>query len=104
VLPEVIEATKKVLISHGNWDGNLLVNGTLLAIQNMSWGGQLGFQEAPTEGIGLFVTIPHQPGLTRADFVVPIKDQLNFFDLKQGVMGKRHYERGLMWVEVNQAG
>jgi carboxypeptidase D len=50
VLPQVIEATNRVLISHGAYDGNLIANGTLLAIQNMTWNGQLGFQRAPTAG------------------------------------------------------
>ncbi|KAK3330751.1 putative serine-TYPE carboxypeptidase F precursor [Apodospora peruviana] len=44
VLPHVIDATKNVIISHAINDMLLIANGTLLAIQNMTWGGQLGFQ------------------------------------------------------------
>ncbi|KAK5173546.1 uncharacterized protein LTR77_002227 [Saxophila tyrrhenica] len=77
VLPRVIDATQRVLISNGNYDALILTNGSLLAIQNMTWGGELGFQKAPTE-----------------DFVVP----------GQGVMGKAHEERGLMWVESYASG
>ena len=77
VLPQVIEGTNRVLVGNADWDGLILTNGTLLSIQNMTWNGKLGFQEAP-----------HQP------IVVP----------HQGDMGKYHYERGLMWVETYQAG
>lgn len=77
VLPQVIDATKRVMVSNANWDGLLLTNGTLLSIQNMTWGGKLGFQNAPS-----------------TDFVVP----------HQGIMGKSHYERGLLWLEAYQAG
>lgn len=56
VLPQVIEATNRVLISHADWDAKLLTNGTLLSIQNMTWHGKLGFQEAPSKDYN--VTIP----------------------------------------------
>ncbi len=61
-LPQVIEATNRVLIAYGNLDAIIITNGTLLAIQNMTWGGELGFQTAPSQ-----------------DFVVP----------GQGVMGRQ---------------
>lgn len=61
-LPQVIEATNRVLITYGNLDAIIITNGTLLAIQNMTWGGELGFQTAPSQ-----------------DFVVP----------GQGVMGRQ---------------
>lgn len=52
----------------------------------MTWNGALGFQNPPTE-----------------DFVVPFV--LTGFPPKpQGVMGKKIFERGLMWVESYQAG
>lgn len=35
VLPELIEATNRVLISNGDYDAVLITQGTLLAIQNM---------------------------------------------------------------------
>ena len=87
-LPQVIEATNRVLISHGTWDSVLMSNATLLSIQNMTWNGQLGFQEAPSQDF--IVPIPHQgPSVWRGP---------------QGVMGRQHYERGLQWVETFQAG
>jgi carboxypeptidase D len=43
----VIEATKNVVIGSGNLDFLLPTNGTLFAIQNMTWNGQQGFQEYP---------------------------------------------------------
>ncbi|GES66077.1 serine-type carboxypeptidase F [Aspergillus terreus] len=97
VLPQVIEATNRVLISNGDYDMIILTNGTLLSIQNMTWNGQLGFQSAPSTPID--ITLPDlqykevfeqngQPG----------------WDLGQGVMGIQHYERGLMWAETFQSG
>ena len=87
VLPQVIEATNRVLVSNADWDGLLLTNGTLLSIQNMTWHGKLGFQEAPS-----------------TDLVVTMPDLEYGYGGAQGVMGKKHYERGLMWVETYQAG
>ena len=90
VLPQVIEATNRVLITNGDWDSLVYTNGTLLSIQNMTWSGKLGFQEAPSK-----------------DFNVPIADHFRwpFRDAgPQGVMGKQHYERGLQWVATSQAG
>ncbi|KAI9707898.1 MAG: hypothetical protein M1820_004504 [Bogoriella megaspora] len=73
VLPQVIEATNRVFLGNGNYDFTVLTNGTLLAIQNMTWNGELGFQQAPSK-----------------EFVVP----------GQGVVGKQHFERGLLWAEL----
>ena len=84
VLPQVIKATNRVLIASGDWDTVLPTNGTMLAIQNMTWNGKLGFQSPPIE-----------------DFVVPI---VISYPSAQGIMGKQHFERGLQWVEVYQAG
>lgn len=70
----------------GQYDGLILTNGTLLSIQNMTWNGKLGFQEEPSK-----------------DFEVPIALKSTGFLYNygpQGVMGKAHYERGLMWVET----
>ncbi|KAK5168933.1 uncharacterized protein LTR77_006242 [Saxophila tyrrhenica] len=86
VLPQVIEATNRVLVSNADWDGLLLTNGTLLSIQNMTWNGKLGFQSPPMK-----------------DFVVNLKDK-QYGTGVQGIMGRQHYERGLLWVETFQAG
>ena len=37
VLPQIIEATNRVLVSNGDWDAVIYTNATLLAIQNMTW-------------------------------------------------------------------
>ncbi|KAL9073142.1 MAG: hypothetical protein Q9157_004855 [Trypethelium eluteriae] len=87
VLPQVIEATNRVIVSNGDWDGLLLTNGTLLSIQNMTWNGKLGFQAPPTE-----------------DVIVQTPDLQYGIGGPQGVIGKQHYERGLLWIETYQSG
>ena len=84
VLPQVIEGTNRVLISNADWDYLLMTNGTLLSIQNMTWNDALGFQEEPSK-----------------EFIVPIPAR---YSGPQGIMGKQHYERGLMWVDSYQSG
>ncbi|KAI8271198.1 putative serine carboxypeptidase [Colletotrichum sp. SAR11_239] len=44
VIPGIIERTKNVIIGHGLQDFILQSTGTLLGIQNMTWGGIQGFQ------------------------------------------------------------
>ncbi|QDS70031.1 hypothetical protein FKW77_003833 [Venturia effusa] len=78
ILPKVVEATKRVLVANGNYDMIILTNGTLLAIQNMTWGGSLGFQNAPATPIDI-------PG-------------------RSSPAGIQHYERGLMWSEGFKTG
>lgn len=102
VLPQVIEATNRVLVSNGNYDFIIITNGTLLAIQNMTWNGNLGFQSRPST-----LTEIDLPDLQYA----PLFDDENLnpgyagLDAPdQGVMGIHHYERGLMWAETFQSG
>ena len=94
VLPQVIDATQRVIVGNGDYDMIIITNGTLLSIQNMTWGGQLGFQEAPSTPIVI--------GL-------PDLEYEGYYDSNgiggedgpgQGTMGIQHFERGLMWVEV----
>jgi carboxypeptidase D len=88
VLPGVIDRTKNVIIGHGELDMILIANGTLLAIQNMTWGGKLGFQSRPKEPF--FVPYHHagaDPTLAGA-----------------GVFGTAHSERGLTYVGVDLSG
>lgn len=56
VLPQVIEATNRVLVANGDYDLEIVTNGTLLSIQNMTWNGALGFQTAPSTLID--ITLP----------------------------------------------
>lgn len=49
VLPGVIERSNRSIIQHGKLDYVMLVNGTSLAIQNMTWAGAQGFQHKPNK-------------------------------------------------------
>lgn len=89
VLPKVIDGTKNVIISHSALDFVLIANGTLLAIQNMTWGGQRGFQTAPL----------------KESFYVPYHEEPQFSTLAgSGTFGEAHTERGLTYVGVELAG
>ncbi|KAN0072282.1 Alpha/Beta hydrolase fold [Elaphomyces granulatus] len=92
VLPQVIEATNRVLISNADYDMIIITNGTLLAIQNMTWNGKLGFETMPNKPIN--IGIP--------DLVSQADNMTRF--VGQGIMGIQHYERGLMWAETFQSG
>lgn len=88
VLPGVIERTQNVIVSHGLLDMVLIANGTLLQIQNTTWGGLQGFQEAPS-----------------ADLVVPAHGDYSDATLAaSGVMGTTHTERGLTYATVMMSG
>ncbi|KAK3934538.1 serine carboxypeptidase [Diplogelasinospora grovesii] len=87
-LPSVIDRTGNVIIAHGMNDVVLIANGTLLAIQNMTWGGKLGFQNIPSDP--LFV--PRHP----------FDDSASMSG--QGVLGTTHTERGLTWNLVMLTG
>lgn len=88
VLPGVIERTKNVILGHGSQDFVLISDGTLLSIQNMSWGGQLGFQSRPSAP--LYVPYHSNDDLDTA--------------AGAGVMGTAHSERGLTYLGVEPAG
>ncbi|RPA98156.1 alpha/beta-hydrolase [Choiromyces venosus 120613-1] len=79
VLPRVIDKNERTIIAHGLLDFLLIPNGTLLTIQNMTWGGQQGFRTKPFE-----------------PFVVPYESQ--------GTMGVTHTERKLTWMEIQSSG
>lgn len=98
VLPKVIEKTNRVLVSNGDYDYEIITNGTLLSIQNMTWGGMLGFQSAPEKEINVML-----PDLQyQAAFVETGTPGLD--GPGQGIMGVQHYERGLMWAQSYQTG
>ncbi|KAI5858250.1 alpha/beta-hydrolase [Durotheca rogersii] len=100
VLPHVIDATQKVIIGHGTLDMILLPNGTLLAIQNTTWGGQLGFREVPAEPF----FVPHHT-LGSASDIFAETDPLRLSSIAaQGVAGVAHTERGLTYVSIDLAG
>ncbi|KAL2061428.1 hypothetical protein VTL71DRAFT_7701 [Oculimacula yallundae] len=84
-LPSVIERTRNVIIAHGLLDFFFLADGTLISIQNMTWGdGLQGFQTAPSPVSNFFV-----PGSATAG---------------SGLQGVTHTERGLTFVTINLSG
>jgi len=95
VLPQVIEATNRVLVANGDFDMIVITNGTLLSIQNMTWNGQLGFSAKPSTPIN----IPLPDLQYQALFA---ENGLAGLDGPQGIMGISHFERGLMWAETFQ--
>ncbi|KAG9596246.1 hypothetical protein KCU77_g5178, partial [Aureobasidium melanogenum] len=65
-------------------------NGTLMAIQNMTYNGAQGFSQGPQ---------------TWTDFFVPYHSELSQGDLAgAGAMGKYHTERGLTFATVQLSG
>ena len=87
VLQNVIEKLGRVIIGSGNLDALLNTNGTLLALQNMTWNGFQGFKEYP--GHGLFspshADLPGSPS-------------------GAGYVGKWGHERGLTFYQIQLAG
>jgi carboxypeptidase D len=66
----------------------LIADGTLLTIQNLTWGGQLGFQSRPTSPL-----------------FIPYHDNSDFSNIAgAGVVGTSHTERGLTYFGVAPAG
>ncbi|KAI3326852.1 alpha/beta-hydrolase [Xylariaceae sp. AK1471] len=100
VLPHVIDATQNVIIGHGSLDMIVLANGTLLSIQNMTWGGKLGFQSAPVEPF----FVPYHKDSTPSDIYAET-DMLALSSIAAaGVMGTTHTERGLTYVGIDLSG
>lgn len=90
VLPGVIERTQRTILGHGLLDMILLFNGTLLAVQNMTFNGAQGFSVAPEKW---------------DDFYVPYHEDYQIGTLAgAGVMGQYHTERGLTVVTVDLSG
>lgn len=89
VLPSVIDRAERTIIGHGLLDYILIYEGTLLAIQNMTFGGSQGFSSPPED-----------------DFIVPnLYPELSLSSLAgSGVMGKYHTEKKLTLVSISIAG
>lgn len=107
-VPQVIDATQKVIIGHGLLDMILIANGTLLTIQNMTWGGKLGFQSPLMEPF----YVPYH-GMSVADADIKAPDVLKDPNMDPtrlatlaaaGVLGTTHTERGLTFVTIDMAG
>ncbi|KAK2053892.1 serine carboxypeptidase [Colletotrichum caudatum] len=84
VIPGVVERTGNVVVGHGLRDLMVQSAGTLMAIQNTTWGGALGFQSRP----GSTLRVPYHHGYGGGD----------------GELGVWHSERGLMYFETPTAG
>ena len=88
VLQHVIESTNNTIIGVGGLDYLLPINGSLLAIQNVTWNGLQGFQSPPD-----------------TDFYVPYHPEYNGGSLAgAGILGQYGTERGLTFYTVNLAG
>ncbi|KAF1994687.1 alpha/beta-hydrolase, partial [Amniculicola lignicola CBS 123094] len=88
VLPRVIDALERTIIVHGELDYVLLYNGTLLTIQNMTFGGLQGFQSKPSD-----------------DFYVPYHADGPLGSISAaGIMGTTHTERKLTYVSQRLSG
>lgn len=88
VIPRIVDKLERTVIVHGELDYILLYNGTLMTIQNMTWGGLQGFQTAPKD-----------------EFIVPYHTDLSLTSLSaKGVMGTTHTERKLTWVSQAMSG
>ena len=88
VLERVIEYTNNTIIGSGNLDMLLSTNGTLMAVQNMTWNGAQGLQEYPGK-----------------EFYVPYHPEYNGGALSgAGLVGSWGTERGLTFYQVQLAG
>ncbi|KAF2170238.1 hypothetical protein M409DRAFT_19840 [Zasmidium cellare ATCC 36951] len=90
VLPRVIEKNNRTIIGHGTLDFILILDGTLMMIQNMTFNGKQGFSTPPSEW---------------SDFYVPYHEELNQGTFAgAGVFGNWHTERGLTFVRTELSG
>ncbi|KAF2136235.1 uncharacterized protein K452DRAFT_237868 [Aplosporella prunicola CBS 121167] len=87
-LARVAEATNNVIVGHGTLDMVLILNGTLLTLQNLTWGGAQGFSTPPSE-----------------PFYVPYHAEASMASMAgAGVFGSWVSERGITFVSVDLAG
>ncbi|KAK0338343.1 hypothetical protein LTR59_003017 [Friedmanniomyces endolithicus] len=90
VLPRVIEKNERTIIGHGMLDFILLMNGTLMMVNNMTWNGAQGFSVPPSS---------FEP------FFVPYHSELSESTLAgSGDFGVYHTERGLTFCTVDLSG
>lgn len=88
VLAHVIESTNNTIIGVGNLDFLLCPNGSLAALQNVTWNGLQGFQTFPN-----------------TEFYVPYHPEYNGGALAgAGIQGSWGTERGLTFYQIQLAG
>lgn len=95
-LPNVVDTTENVILAHGSMDYILPLDGVLLGLQNMTWGGRLGFQTAPSDPF----YVPRY-GYNTSNGSTFYGDNL---PAGSGVQGTTHHERGLTLVVTHLAG
>lgn len=88
VLAHVIESTNNTIIGVGGLDYILPTNGSLLAIQNVTWNGVQGLQNAPTNEF----FVPYHPLISQGQLA------------SAGYVGNWVTERGLTFYTVQLAG
>lgn len=90
ILPRVIERNNRTIIAHSLLGFRMIMNGTLMAIQNMTFNGAQGFSKGPSDW---------------EDFFVPYHASDNTEQMAgSGVMGRHYTERGLTFSTVAMAG
>ncbi|RDA83984.1 hypothetical protein CP532_6954 [Ophiocordyceps camponoti-leonardi (nom. inval.)] len=95
-LPKVVDRTKNVILAHGAMDFLLPLNGVLLGLQNMTWGGKRGFEQVPSDPFYVpLYGYSSQPGVSYYGDKYPAGS---------GILGTTHEERGLTLVVTQQAG
>ncbi|TAQ91157.1 hypothetical protein B7494_g509 [Chlorociboria aeruginascens] len=104
-LPSVIERTNNTIIGHGWLDFLLFANGSLITIQNMTWNGAQGFQEAPSSSPNFFVPYHQSLGaILRYSNAADPSAPPQYDTAGAGFQGTWHTERGLTFVTVDLAG
>lgn len=81
----------------------LLMNGTLMTLNNMTWNGAQGFTSAPSDDF----FVPYNPSIGLVLYETenqPIPATPVGLVAGGGLLGKTHTERGLTFVTVNLAG
>ncbi|KAF2188603.1 alpha/beta-hydrolase [Zopfia rhizophila CBS 207.26] len=92
ILPVAIGKTNRVLVANGALGCMIITDGALISIQNMTWNGAFGFQDAPNTSI---------------DSIVPDLESQEIFNgahNPQGIMESQHCESGLMWAHTYLSG
>lgn len=87
-LQNVIERTNNVIIGSGNLDYILSTNGTLLALQNLTWNGAQGLSEYPGKPLYAPYHVEYNGGAVAG----------------AGVLGSWGSERGLTFYQTQLAG
>lgn len=107
MLGRIIEYTGNVIIGSGGLDMLVPTNGTLLVLQNVTWGGKQGFEKRPDDVVGskTIIYADVDEALTNSQFFSPYFDSPNpGAQSMAGVVGTWGEERGLTFYEVAGAG